>query len=478
MRSNDLILRRRSTVVVAVLSGCLLALVGAPRADPAFLGTNGRIAFTSDRDGAEDVYVMNADGTNQTQLTFAAAIDQYPTWSPNGTKIAFSSFREATQKLFTMNADGSGQTRVLDAPVFASGDEEPSWSRNGSRLAFRSDRELGDLHIWSVGANGAGLFRLTSTGMNINPVWSPATDRIAFASTRDGDDFELYTMDDVGQNVVQLTNNDAFDSNPDWSPSGTRIAFQSNRDGDVDIYVLNQDDSIDQLTNDPASDSAPAWSPDGTKIAFQSNRDGDFEIYTMNADGSGVLQLTNNDAVDRVADWQPLTSGGDATPPQLSLPGPIAVDATSSAGAAVSFVVRAIDVVDPSPTLSCSPASGATFPIGSTLVSCTATDRAGNRSTGAFAVIVVGARAQMERLFQEVIAASTLSPTQKAFLAGRLQAALTAFNPDSRAHNCIAWNALGFFEIVVSSLRGNGIEPALADRWLADARRIRSVLRC
>ncbi len=144
----------------------------------------------------------------------------------------------------------------------------------------------------------------------------------------------------------------------------------------------------------------------------------------------------------------------------------------------MSFVVRAIDVVDPSPTLSCSPASGATFPIGGTLVSCTATDRAGNTSSGAFVVSVIGAKAQMERLFQEVIAASTLTTTQKASLTRLLQAALTAFNPESRAHNCTAWSLVGLFELYVSALRGNGIEPALADRWLADARRIRSVLRC
>ncbi len=199
MRSNDGIGKRRLLAFTCVaLAGSLLALVGAQGASSAFPGTNGRIAFASDRDGAQDVYVMSADGTNQTRLTNAAGDDQYPMWSPTGTRIAFSSFREGTQKLFAMNADGSSQTRLLDAPLLSSGDEEPSWSRNGSRLAFRSDRGLGDLNIWTVNANGTALLQVTSTGTNINPVWSPGVDRIAFASTRDGDDFELYTMDGAG----------------------------------------------------------------------------------------------------------------------------------------------------------------------------------------------------------------------------------------------------------------------------------------
>ena len=474
MRSGDLIRRRLSTVAVTIVSGCLIALVGAPRAHSAFPGLNGRIAFASDRDGAQDIYVMNADGTGQTRLTDAASDDQYPSWSPDGTRLVFSSFREGVQKLFTMNPDGSAQTRLIDNPLGGSGDEEPAWSRSGGQIAFRSDRELG-LQIWRVNANGTGLARLTQLGLNLNPSWLPGIDQILFASDRDGD-LEIYTMDAVGLNVVQRTFNDASDSNPDYS--NARVAFQSDRDGDFDIYVLNPDGTVDQLTNDPARDSAPSWSPDGTKLVFQSNRDGDFEIFTMNADGSGVVQLTHNTALDRVPDWQPVTLGGsDTTPPAIVAPGPITVNATSPAGAAVSFTVTVSDVVDPSPTLQCSHTPG-TFPIGATTVTCTASDRAGNTSSASFLVTVVGAGEQLRTLFLDVISASTLTPTQKAFLSARLQTALASFNPDSRAQNCVAETALGIFSIVVSGLRGNGVEPAIADRWLADARRIRNVLNC
>jgi Tol biopolymer transport system component len=475
---------RTSTLLVATALAALSVCAGAAQA--AFPGVNGRIVFSSDRDGETDVYAMSADGSNQTRLTVAAGVDDYPMWSPAGTRVVFSSWREGVSKVFAMNADGSGQVRVTNplTTVGGQGDEEPSLSRNGARIAFRSDRELGFAHIWAVNADGSNPVRLTSVGDNLNPVWSPTSDRIAFTSDRDGGgDWELFAMDGFGGNVVQLTTNSYLDSNPDWSPDGTKIAFQSFDDGaDFDIWVLDlARGALTQLTTDPAFDTAPAWSPDGTKLVFQSNRDGDWEIFTMNADGSSVQQLTHNDAADRVADWQPLGGGGpqrDTTPPTMVLPGPLPLDATSPAGARVVFHVGVSDAVDPSPTLTCSPASGATFPIGSTTVTCTASDASGNTATGRFVVTVVGAGAQIQRLLNEVIAASGLTPTQKAYLRMILERLLVGFDANNQTHRWAACRTLATFSNLVSAWNGHPIPPALADKWHADAHRIREVLNC
>jgi hypothetical protein len=80
----------------------------------------------------------------------------------------------------------------------------------------------------------------------------------------------------------------------------------------------------------------------------------------------------------------------DTAAPVLTLPAPMTVEATSAAGAAVTYAATALDAVDPTPTVVCVPPSGATFPFGTTQVSCTATDDAGNQSAGSFAVTVVG----------------------------------------------------------------------------------------
>src|ERR687888_72816 len=76
-----------------------------------FPGVNGKIAFSSFRDGNYEIYTMNADGSDQTRLTKE---DFYPFWSPDGTKILFSSFRDGNYEIYVMNADGSDQLNLTN----------------------------------------------------------------------------------------------------------------------------------------------------------------------------------------------------------------------------------------------------------------------------------------------------------------------------------------------------------------------------
>ena len=71
-----------------------------------------RITFISDRDGNAEIYVMNADGSGQTNLTDNAGEDWVPAWSPDGGRIAFQSDRDGNAEIYVMNADGSGQTNL------------------------------------------------------------------------------------------------------------------------------------------------------------------------------------------------------------------------------------------------------------------------------------------------------------------------------------------------------------------------------
>ncbi|MFQ5872187.1 MAG: TolB family protein [Dehalococcoidia bacterium] len=85
----------------------------------------GKIAFHSDRDGNEEVYVMNADGSDQTKLINSAANEFFPSWSPDGTRIAFFSDRDGNIEIYVMNADGSGQTKLINN---AANNFIPAWS--------------------------------------------------------------------------------------------------------------------------------------------------------------------------------------------------------------------------------------------------------------------------------------------------------------------------------------------------------------
>jgi Tol biopolymer transport system component len=78
------------------------------------LKANGKIAFVSNRDGNNEIYVMDADGSNQTRLTNNSADDSSPAWSPDGARIVFVSNRDGNFLIYTMNANGSSQTRLTN----------------------------------------------------------------------------------------------------------------------------------------------------------------------------------------------------------------------------------------------------------------------------------------------------------------------------------------------------------------------------
>jgi Fibronectin type III domain/WD40-like Beta Propeller Repeat/PASTA domain len=287
-------------LVVGVMAA-LAAACFAPLAGASFPGSNGKLAFVSDRDGTLEVYSMNPDGSAQTRLTDIRGVydeAEFPRWSPDGQEILFSS---GERIIYRINADGSALTALTsDASVVH---EDPSWSPDGTKIAFASDRD-GVLSIYSMNADGSSIQRLNSGGYN--PVWSPDGTKIAY-----NDGTTIWVMNEDGSEQTRLTSPPlARDELPSWSPDGTTIAFDSSRSGNYEIYAMKADGQrITRLTNTSATNWGPVWSPDGKRIAFVSNRDGNNEIYVMNADGSGQTRVTNNSAIDWEPDWQPAPLG-------------------------------------------------------------------------------------------------------------------------------------------------------------------------
>jgi len=176
--------------------------------DPAWSPDGKSIAFSSDRDGNREIYVMNANGSNERRLTNTGGVvpdtalnglDADPAWSPDGRKIAFNSNRDGDYEIYVMNADGSGQRNLTDN---ASLDALPAWSADGRQLVFESERaEKGNRDVYVMSAsNGTVIGRLTTVAQaDEMPDWQalPAQSGCTITGTAGNDILRGTPGDDV-----------------------------------------------------------------------------------------------------------------------------------------------------------------------------------------------------------------------------------------------------------------------------------------
>jgi TolB protein len=256
------------------------------------------IAFTSDRTGNKEIFVMDYDGADQRRVTGHRSTSMSPAWSPNGGALAYTSFFNGPPGIYLADL-ASGRKR----PIVTSGslNSSPSFSPDGRRVAFARSLE-GNVEIFTAGLDGGGLRRLTnSNAIDTNPAWSKGGE-IAFTSSRAGNP-HLYLMDAEGANQRRLTFDGTYNDGAAWSPEGDLIAYTSRRDGQFQIAVTNVVTLATQvLTSGPGENESPTFSPDGRKIAFTSRRGGSKQIYVMDLDGSNLRQLTSEGSND-LADW-------------------------------------------------------------------------------------------------------------------------------------------------------------------------------
>lgn len=267
-----------------------------------------QIVYHSDRDGNLEIYVMDPDGSNQTNLTDNPASDFDVAVSPDGSQLAFGSDRDGNEDLYIMDADGLNVTQLT---FTASGitNSQPTWSPDGSQIAFTRFTGAQNFEIYVISTDGSDETNITNNSADdMQPGWSPDGSQIAFVSNRDSDqDPEIFIMDSDGTDVTQLTSNTVPDLAPSWSPDGNQIAYQDNSLQSGNIFIMDADGSNQtEVTNNFDTDHLPSWSPDGSQIVFRTDRDGNLEIYRINIDGSGLVNLSNNTAEDEHPHWSPV----------------------------------------------------------------------------------------------------------------------------------------------------------------------------
>ncbi len=223
------------------------------------------LAFSGTRNGNGDIYLLNVDaaleGSSQvtaTRLTTDPASDFDATWSPDGTRIAFRSQRDGNDEIYVMNADGTCQRNLTNDKV---NDWSPAWSPDGTRIAFATACD-GNYEIYVMNADGTNETRLTNNpAYDMSPGWSPDGTHIAFDTQRDyfppaevgiGPEFEIHIINLDGSGDTRLTNNTQEDRFPDWDSNDTLVFTQN---GELVVMHLDGSGRVQVIGNG----TFPAW---------------------------------------------------------------------------------------------------------------------------------------------------------------------------------------------------------------------------
>jgi TolB protein len=268
---------------------------------------NGKLVFASAADGDLEIYSSNADGTGRAQLTFNAASDTAPVWSPDGDRIAYASNKNGNWDVYLMKSDG---TSLVNVTTGSTADETaPAWSLDGRRIAFTSTRTgVKQIFVQDLAEllDGGPPVQLTSEGRNQDPSFGMVLglERVFFTSNRDGDD-EIFSVLSTGLGVLQLTSNDVPDQHPRLGRSGY-LYYQHKEGRRFKAWRMNPKGIGAEPVplGGTAIATMPTGSPDGERVAYIAGKGSKTELYVADVDGGSRLRLTADTAIDELPDWQ------------------------------------------------------------------------------------------------------------------------------------------------------------------------------
>ena len=271
-----------------------------------------KIAFSANREGNRDIYLMNPDGSQQVNITNHRADDVSPVWSPTGEHVLFASDRGhkawGTWDLYLMEPDGSNVRKVFDKSQIRT---SPTWSPDGKRIAY-SYGKIGNNFLYIGTIDGKEEERVAIGG---TPAWSPDGTEIAFVVNAGEKRWEINILNVQTRKQKVFFPPKAAPSwlrSPAWSPRGDKLAFSwLHRVPFVDfletetIYTVNRDGMrLTQIVAEAKSRATdPVWSPRGDEVLYARWKHEAKQIFKIALNEGQSEQLTHIGTWNDPGDW-------------------------------------------------------------------------------------------------------------------------------------------------------------------------------
>lgn len=261
----------------------------------------GRVVCQSNQSGHNQICLIENGGAIK-NLTSGQFDNSYPGWSPDGNYIVFKSDRDGNDEIYIMDKHGNNQKRLTNHP---GRDISPSWFSDGERIIFVSDRD-GVMNFYSIRKDGSDINKITDfkQGVNDMPRVSPDAKKILFTSNK-GIGWQVFLFDIDKIQETQITSVPFGHCEPRWSHDGEKITFVKRLgSGDSFICIMDKDgNNRKELSGQEALNYNPQFSPKDDKIIFSSNRTGNWELYVLDINMEILTRITNTATQEQWPDW-------------------------------------------------------------------------------------------------------------------------------------------------------------------------------